>query len=300
MTEVREAEPVRTAVTGVALALPLAGLALLLWQPELDLAWEHHPTHFWLVLGTAAVSALLAYAMGVAALRRGDARVLFVSLTFLSSAGFLGLHALATPGVLLDEPNPGFVVATPVGLALGSVLAAWSTVDLTGERAVRAVRVGRWVLRRAARAHGPVGGALDRAPPAARRLRRGRRVACRRCWPCRRCCSTGTPPPATSPLWRRQGVDDARRRDGRVPAAGRVPRRHRLRPQLAPVVVGVARADAGGVRPRRRRRPPVLARGTLRRPLPARHRGRQPRRSACSSRTCRASRRTPRRTGPRR
>ena len=98
--------------------------------------WEHHPSHFWLVLGTAAVSALLAYATGAAAVRRGDARVLFVSLAFLSSAGFLGLHALATPGVLLDAPNPGFVVATPVGLALGSVLAAWSTVDLTGERAV--------------------------------------------------------------------------------------------------------------------------------------------------------------------
>ncbi len=97
------------------------------------------------MLGTAAVSSVLAYATGVAAVRRGDARVLFVSLAFLSSAGFLGLHALATPGVLLDAPNQGFAVATPVGLALGSVMAAWSTVDLTGERAVEAVRVGRWV-----------------------------------------------------------------------------------------------------------------------------------------------------------
>jgi class 3 adenylate cyclase len=139
------APAVRAVSTAVALALPLAGLALLVWQPELDLSWEHHPSHFWLVLGTAAVSSLLAYVTGVAAVRRGDARVLFVSLAFLSSAGFLALHALATPGALLDEPNPGFVVATPVGLALGSLLAAWSTVDLTGERAVQAVRVGRWV-----------------------------------------------------------------------------------------------------------------------------------------------------------
>ena len=101
-------------------------------QPRLDLQWEHHPSHFWLVLGTAAVSSVLAYATGVAAVRRGDARVLFVSLAFLSSAGFLGLHALATPGVLLAAPNQGFAVATPVGLALGSLMAAWSTVDLTG------------------------------------------------------------------------------------------------------------------------------------------------------------------------
>jgi len=129
--------------TAVALALPMAGLVLLLAQPRADLHWEHHPSHFWLVLGTAAVSSALAYATGAAAVRRGDARVLFVSLAFLSSAGFLALHALATPGVLVAVPNPGFVVATPVGLALGSVFAAWSTADLTGDRAVGAVRLGR-------------------------------------------------------------------------------------------------------------------------------------------------------------
>jgi class 3 adenylate cyclase len=129
--------------TAVALALPMAGLVLLLAQPRTDLHWEHHPSHFWLVLGAAAVSSVLAYATGAAAVRRADARVLFVSLAFLSSAGFLALHALATPGVLLAMPNPGFVIATPVGLALGSVFAAWSTADLTGDRAVGAVRLGR-------------------------------------------------------------------------------------------------------------------------------------------------------------
>ena len=81
--------------------------------------------------------------MAAAAEQRGDARVLFVSLAFLSSAGFLALHALATPGVLLNEPNSGFVIATPVGICIGSALAAWSTVDTAGERAVRAVRLGR-------------------------------------------------------------------------------------------------------------------------------------------------------------
>jgi adenylate cyclase len=135
--------PARYVGTAVALALPMAGLALMLAQPRTDLHWEHHPSHFWLVLGTAVVSSLLAYATGAAAVRRGDARVLFVSLAFLSSAGFLALHALATPGVLLATPNPGFVVATPVGLALGSVFAAWSTADLAGDRAVAAVRLGR-------------------------------------------------------------------------------------------------------------------------------------------------------------
>jgi class 3 adenylate cyclase len=141
------AERIRPAylLVGAALLIPVAGLALLIARPALDLTLEHHPAHFWLVLTTAGLSAALAYAMGAVALLRGDARVLLVSLAFLSSAGFLGLHALATPGVLLDTPNAGFAVATPVGLAIGSVLAALSSLDLAGDRAVQAVRLGRWL-----------------------------------------------------------------------------------------------------------------------------------------------------------
>ena len=121
----------RIVITAVILAVPLLGLLLLLAQPALDLRWEHHPAHFWLVLITAVLSAVLAYATGDAAGRRGDARLLYVSLAFLSSAGFLGLHALSTPGVLLDKPNTGFLIATPVGLAIGSVFAALSTAEFS-------------------------------------------------------------------------------------------------------------------------------------------------------------------------
>jgi adenylate cyclase len=139
----------RMTLTAVVLAVPLLGLFLLLLQPELDLRWEHHPAHFWLVLITAVLSAILAYATGEAAGRRGDARLLYVSLAFLSSAGFLALHALATPGVLLAKSNTGFLIATPVGVALGSVFGAMSTADFSGDRAVRHVRIGkrlRWAL----------------------------------------------------------------------------------------------------------------------------------------------------------
>src|SRR5207245_7604277 len=105
--------------------------------------WEHRPSHFWLVLITAALSAALAYGTGAAALRRGDPRVLLISLTFLATAGFLGLHALATPGVLLDTPNAGFVLATPVGIALGSLFSALSSLNLTGRRLVEVMRWSR-------------------------------------------------------------------------------------------------------------------------------------------------------------
>jgi adenylate cyclase len=139
----------RVALTAAILAVPLLGLFLLLWRPELDLRWEHHPAHFWLVLITAVLSAVLAYATGEAAGRRGDARLLYVSLAFLSSAGFLALHALSTPGVLLGKSNTGFQIATPVGVAIGSVFAALSTANFSGDSAVRHVRIGkrlRWAL----------------------------------------------------------------------------------------------------------------------------------------------------------
>ncbi|HEX7172135.1 MAG TPA: adenylate/guanylate cyclase domain-containing protein [Candidatus Limnocylindria bacterium] len=131
---------------GTVLVLPLIGLGLLVLRPELDLIWEHHPSHFWLVLGTAAVSVALAYLTNEAASRHADARLFLVSLAFLVSAGFLGLHALATPGALLPEPNVGFVIATPVGLILAAILAAASVSPLAGPRAPTVLRY-RGILR---------------------------------------------------------------------------------------------------------------------------------------------------------
>ncbi|MDP9467145.1 MAG: adenylate/guanylate cyclase domain-containing protein, partial [Chloroflexota bacterium] len=125
---------------GLALAIPLVGLALLLARPELDVVWEHHPSHFWLVLLTAAINVVLAYVTNVAAGRYRDARLVLVSMAFMASAGFLGLHALATPDVLLASPNVGFVVATPVGLIVASVFAAASASALAGPRAATVLR----------------------------------------------------------------------------------------------------------------------------------------------------------------
>jgi adenylate cyclase len=130
----------------LAALLPLAGLALLLARPELDLEWEHHPSHFWLVLVTASVNVALAYVTNVAAGRYRDARLVLISLAFLASAGFLGLHALATPGVLLERPNAGFVVATPAGLALAAVFAAASVTTLAGPRERTVLGARRFLL----------------------------------------------------------------------------------------------------------------------------------------------------------
>src|SRR5512132_1321066 len=129
----------------VALALPIAGLGLLVARPAFDVAWEHHPAHFWLVLAAGALSAVLAYATGTAAHRRGDARVFLVSLAFLSAAGFLGLHALATPGVVVAGPNTGFTIATPIGLLIAAAFAAAASIDLSPARARALMRRSRLV-----------------------------------------------------------------------------------------------------------------------------------------------------------
>ena len=126
----------------IALVLPIIGLGVLIQFPQLDLEWRHQPSHFWLVLGAAAINTVLAYATGIAARRRAEPRVFLVSMAFVVSAGFLGLHALATPGILLPDSQAGFQIATPVGLFVGSLFVAWSSVDLTGD-------AGVWVNRHA-------------------------------------------------------------------------------------------------------------------------------------------------------
>lgn len=136
-------EPASRAVAAwllVAVLVPLAVLALLRWRPALDVLWDNNPAHFWLVLAAAAIAVTLGYTVTDVARRRQDARLLLVSLVYIASAGFLGLHALATPGVLVG-PNAGFELATPIGLVVGSLFAAASGRELTPE-------TSRWLMAR--------------------------------------------------------------------------------------------------------------------------------------------------------
>jgi adenylate cyclase len=141
MSTIRAADVPRPPLAWLALlALPMVGLAVLIARPELDMEWRHQPTHFWLVLLVAIVNVALAYLTNEAAVRRRDARIFLISLAFATSAGFLGLHALATPGVLLPGPNLGFVIATPVGLTIAAGLAAIAALPLGGPRGEHVLR----------------------------------------------------------------------------------------------------------------------------------------------------------------
>ena len=141
----RRGVPVRFLVWAFHLALPLLGLWLLLAVPAADLLVEHHPGHFWLVALVAAVNVGLALVVDRAAQRHEDPRLLLVGLGFLAAALFFVLHALATPGVLLDSRNGGFALATPVGLALGALFTAASAIEFPPERAQQVLRLGPWL-----------------------------------------------------------------------------------------------------------------------------------------------------------
>ena len=214
-----------------------------------------------------------------AARRRRDARLLLISLAFIASAAFLGLHALATPGVLLGS-NAGFELATPVGLVLAALFAAASSLELSSD-------AGR---RRAARRHRlliallaalVVGWAvvsLAELPPlddplarrAARRLAARPRRARLRALRDRRV-RLPPAPPATPGALRprvRARVRAPRRGDGR----------HRLGAELAGLVVGVAHPHAHVVPAHRVPGASGVARGALQRALPRRDARGAPRR----------------------
>lgn len=136
---------VRALTWAVAVSLPALGLSLLVADPMLDAHYEHHVEHFWLVLSAALLSMSLGTVLFRAARSRHDVRLILVSLMFQFSAGFLALHAVATPGVILNSPNAGFVYAVPIGLTLGGMAALASAVEY-GPEAVARLQRWMWLL----------------------------------------------------------------------------------------------------------------------------------------------------------
>ena len=140
----RPSAPLIVGAVAVVLA-PLALLVVLRLRPSLDVLWQNHPAHFWIVLAASVIATMLGYSVTVAARQRHDARLFVVSLAFIAGAGFLGLHALATPGVLVG-PNAGFELATPVGLVVGSMFAAISAIDFAPTTSRRIMARSRSIL----------------------------------------------------------------------------------------------------------------------------------------------------------
>ena len=125
----------------LAAALPLIGLVSLLLRRQLDPHFENYRVHFVVFGIVGGVAFVLGYAAGEAATRRGDARVLLLSLAFMATGGFMGLHALGTPSILFTGEHSGFQVAIAVGLLVSAVFAAGSAfVDVRPEMAPKVMQ----------------------------------------------------------------------------------------------------------------------------------------------------------------
>ena len=139
----------RAGLWAVAAVLPLIGLVSLMLRSQLDPNYDNHRVHFVLFLGVGAIVGVLAQVAGEAATRRGDARVLLISLAFLLTGGFLALHAIGTPGVLFTTEHSGFDIAVSAGMELAALVAfASAFVDLRPGFAPLVMR-RRSALRRA-------------------------------------------------------------------------------------------------------------------------------------------------------
>lgn len=136
----------RFAVWAFHLALPLLGLWLLLAEPGVDVTWKHPPSHFALINVVAIVNAGLAILIGRAARARSDGRLFLVSMAFLSSALFFGIHGLATPGVLVPERGAGFVLSAPVGMAIGGLFAVASAFQTDARARLLTRHADLWLL----------------------------------------------------------------------------------------------------------------------------------------------------------
>src|SRR5690349_9387770 len=94
----------------LAALLPLVGLSSLLLRKQLDPHFENYRAHFVVFGIVGALAFVLGYGAGEAATRRGDARVLLLSLAFMATGGFMGIHAVGTPGILFSGEHSGFQV----------------------------------------------------------------------------------------------------------------------------------------------------------------------------------------------
>lgn len=138
-------QPIRAVVWVIHLVAPLLGLWLLLANPSINVEWHHNPSHFYLIVGVAAVNFALGALISEASARRRDARLLLVSLVFISSAGFFLMHGLTTPTYLLPVRTVGFDLAQPIGLTVAAVFAFVSALPISDRTAELVLRNQRWL-----------------------------------------------------------------------------------------------------------------------------------------------------------
>lgn len=125
--------------------LPMLIFLLLDLQLTSDPFWQIPNGHFLIVTLTALITLFVAILMVIAASQLKDARVVFLSLSFLAIAGIFAVHGLTTPGALVAGPNPWVGFSARLSLFAGAFFFLLST--LAGRPRVNAsvVRHQWWI-----------------------------------------------------------------------------------------------------------------------------------------------------------
>ena len=125
--------------------VPLVVAGVLVVRPSLDGLFQEQRLHFWIVSAAALGGVIAAAAAAEAAGKRDDVRLFLLACSFAVAAAALGLHALATPTVLVGGPTSGFETLVPAGLALSALMAATATVPFTDRMGPRILRSRWWI-----------------------------------------------------------------------------------------------------------------------------------------------------------
>lgn len=84
--------------------LPLAiYIYLRVINPALDAELAFPAHHFYIVSLTALTAVVISIVVGIVGIRQRNLQVIFVSLAFISLAGFFSMHGLATPGFIIPD-----------------------------------------------------------------------------------------------------------------------------------------------------------------------------------------------------
>lgn len=132
--------------------IPLALYAALriapLLSPELatlDPLWQFPANHFVIVSTTALIALIVSIIVGVIGLRQRNVQVVFVSMAFISLAGFFSMHGLATPGFILDQ-NAVVGVAAQLSVFTMSFWLLVSSLPTTNRFSATISRNPTWAL----------------------------------------------------------------------------------------------------------------------------------------------------------
>ncbi|HUG16818.1 MAG TPA: HD-GYP domain-containing protein [Thermomicrobiales bacterium] len=135
----------RWAPWGILAVLPMSIFLLLDQQVARDPVWQIPNGHFLIVTLTALLTFFVAGLMVIAASQLRDARVVFLSLSFLAIAGIFAVHGMTTPGALVQGMNPWVGFSARLSLFAGAFFFMLST--LAGRPRFNAAVVRRqWLI----------------------------------------------------------------------------------------------------------------------------------------------------------